>query len=378
MSGPVECAVCGDDQLDAVDQFALLPRVTSDCKPFAAGGSLAVCSRCGTIQKPPDGAWISDIERIYRAYEIYQLSDGAEQPIFTPGGPVPRSRVLVDFLVRKTTLASEGRLIDIGCGNGAALANFSAALPQWRLDGNELSDSALGRLRRLPNFDTLYTCDPGKIPGRYDLVTMIHSLEHMLSPRSVFAVIARLLATGGRLFVEVPDVETSPFDLLVADHRTHFTCATLAHLAAGTGYAVDFIDNGVLPKEISLIAHRDAAPEPLQDAASGLAIARAATRWLSDVLAAAAEAARHEPFGLFGSSISAMWLFGALRERVSFFVDEDPARIGRHCEGRPIRAPGDVPPGAAIYVPMLPAIANRIAARYAGASARFVTPPGFQ
>ena len=141
---------------------------------------------------------------------------------------------------------------------------------------------------------------------------------------------------------------------------------------------MDFIDNGVLPKEITLLARRGPMQAVAPRAAAGGVIAREATKWLSDVLAAATETSRHRPFGVFGSSISAMWLFGALRERIDFFVDEDPARIGRECEGRPILHPRNAPSGAAVFVPLLPAIGIQVASRYLDAPARFVAPPARQ
>jgi hypothetical protein len=85
------CIVCGVDRLEEVAEYNALPRVTSDCKPFAAGGRLFACRVCGSIQKLPDESWLADIKRIYKEYEIYHLSDGAEQLIFTDGA-VPRSR----------------------------------------------------------------------------------------------------------------------------------------------------------------------------------------------------------------------------------------------------------------------------------------------
>jgi len=80
---PFGCIVCGSARLEEIKEYNALPRVTSDCKPFAAGGRLFACHGCGGIQKLPDGNWLAEIERIYGDYEIYQLSDGAEQLIFT-------------------------------------------------------------------------------------------------------------------------------------------------------------------------------------------------------------------------------------------------------------------------------------------------------
>ena len=98
------CGVCGADDLLDLRAFSRLPRVTSDCKPWPAGGRLSVCRRCGTIQKKADAKWLEDIRSIYGAYSIYELSSGEEQVIFSEAGvPRARSKVLVDFVVRRAS-----------------------------------------------------------------------------------------------------------------------------------------------------------------------------------------------------------------------------------------------------------------------------------
>jgi SAM-dependent methyltransferase len=371
------CAVCGSARLEEIKEFRTLPRVTSDCKPFQAGGRLFACSGCDAIQKVPDENWRADTKKIYQEYEIYKLSEGTEQVIFTPSGAVPRSQRLVGFLRSSVSLPPHGRLIDVGCGNGAALSRFSEALPSWRLYGSELSDRALASLQKIPNFVELYTTSIDRVVGRFDLVSLIHSLEHMESPRSVLEHATRLLAEDGFLFVEVPDVETSPFDLVVADHLMHFSRATLSRIAEQAGAGVLVISNTVLPKEITLIARASLGKAARADAPQGKQSGRATVRWLGRVLALAHDLARERPFGIFGTSISGMWLFGPLSEAVSFFVDEDPSRIGRDFAGRPILSPLDAPRGATVLVPLAPAVAGKIAERYVDAPARFVPVPPF-
>jgi SAM-dependent methyltransferase len=372
------CQICGGHGLEPQSEFASLPRVTSDCKPWPAGGSLALCRDCGAIQKIPDEKWQDEIRRIYGAYAIYQLSEGAEQVVFTAADGVasPRSRVLVDFIARTIDLPATGRLIDIGCGNGAALASFSKLLPRWELYGNELSDRALAELRKIPNFVALYsTADLGQVPGRYDLVSMIHSLEHMPAPLSTLKAAARLLKDRGTLFIEVPDVESSPFDLLVADHLCHFSADTLRHLASRAGLSATTLSTAVLGKEITFLGRHGDAAVPRPDPATGFRVAQATLAWLHAVLDRGRGLATEGPFGIFGTSISGMWLYGALGGRVDFFVDEDATRIGRRYDGKPILSPREAPAGATVYVPLTPAVSNRVVARLAGLAARFVAPP---
>ena len=74
----------------------------------------------------------------------------------------------------------------------------------------------------------------------------------------------RLPAPGGRLFVEVPNAETNPFEYLVADHATHFTPSTLGRLAAGAGWIVDELSAGWVSKELSMVAHPAEGPVTVQ------------------------------------------------------------------------------------------------------------------
>jgi SAM-dependent methyltransferase len=359
-----------------VPAYRELPRVTSDCKPFAAGGRLFVCAACGAIQKTADERWFSEIKSIYDAYEIYGVAGGAEQLIFSADGAgAPRSRRLIDALQRYAALPERGRLIDIGCGNGAALCNFAEALPRWELYGSELSNAAGPALRRLPQFRELYTVPPAQIPGRFDLVSMIHSLEHMPAPVAALNDAKHLVSERGTLFVEVPDVETSPFDVLVADHLMHFSTATLGFLAATRcGMRTDLLTNQVLPKELTYIGHPGGAEHvPLPFAADGQRVAERTVRWLRGTIEVASKLVDAAPiFGIFGTSISAMWLFGALSGRAEFFVDEDPARVGKTCAGRRVLAPNEVPIGATVYVPLIPQTAEAVVSRLGKSSARWV------
>jgi 2-polyprenyl-3-methyl-5-hydroxy-6-metoxy-1,4-benzoquinol methylase len=359
------CRICDENALEPVDAYAALPRVTSDCKPWPAGGSLMVCAHCGGVQKVADKKWYEEINQIYRAYQIYKLSGGSEQVIFDQSGAArPRSQALVDFIIREANLKAAGDLIDIGCGNGAALVNFSKALPSWSMHGTELSDAPLETLEALPNFGGFYKVEPKELTQHFDVVTMIHALEHMPDPGETLAESVRLLNDGGQVFVEIPNVETSPFDILIADHKTHFSPSHLDYLARRVGLDARIVRDDVLPKEITMLASRGAVQPRKPDAAVGRAIAHGHVNWLSALLRMSREiASKSRPFGIFGTSISGMWLYGGLDRKPHFFVDEDKTRIGGSYDGIPIVSPADVPAGSAVILPLNPGAANSVRER---------------
>lgn len=375
------CQACASGRLDEIAGFAELPRVTSDSKTFRAGGRLFVCARCGLTQKIADPAWLEEIAEIYRDYDMYHQSAAIDQPVFDPvsGKPSGRCEVLARHLRDSSTLPAEGSLLDVGAGSGAMLGAFSAGCPGWRLHGLDLDERKLSALRAIPRFEKLHTGAPETLSERFELITLIHSLEHFTTPLRMLQALSRCLVPGGRLFVQVNDVERMTFDLVVADHLCHFSAASLGDLAARAGLRVEALQTDWVNKELSLIAAPGDAPAPARPgyAASALERAQRATAWLQRMLGEARAAARPggRGFGIFGTSVAATWLAGGLGSAVEFFVDEDPARQGRTHLGRPILAPTQMPAGAVVFLAFVREVASTISRRLGALPVRFALPP---
>jgi SAM-dependent methyltransferase len=372
------CQVCGSERLRELVSFRELPRVTSDARPWPAGGRLACCEECGAAQKIVDDAWRAEIAQIYRNYELYHQSQGDEQPIFSgqSTGPQPRSALIIDYLDGALTLREDARVLDFGCGTGSALKTFSGRHPRWRLYGAEIRDDARERLAQLPNFVELYTCDLDAIDARFDLVTLIHSLEHIISPVDTLIELRRLIGDDGRVFVQVPDCAITPFDFVIVDHLTHFTVESLRRLGERAGYETVAAHDALLPKELSWIgkavASRDRPAETPQKRMDEIC---AQVDWLNAQVRNSRELARSSAnFGIFGTSISGTWLAGAVDDEVDFFVDEDPQRIGREHMGRPIIAPDNVAENSDVFVPLIPKVAAAVKSRLARQGVRYHAP----
>jgi SAM-dependent methyltransferase len=375
----VVCHACGGAEIELSTAFPALSRVTSDCKPWGAGGSLARCNTCGLVQVVVDSIWKRDAEAIYAGYTIYHQSGGVEQSVFAANssGGVPRSTAILDRLRSHVELPKRGRLLDVGCGNGAFLRACSTALPGWTLAGSEFDGRYREQVESIPGVERLYPKEIDAIPGTFDLVSMIHVLEHIPSPLDLLAAIAEKVSEGGLLLIEVPDCSVNPFMLLVADHCSHFSPGVLGDLMAAAGFEVIVAAGSWIPKEVTVVARMPAGglrPRGTRTSGSESPDVFGGVERLRSVIDAASRLASRPPFGIFGTSIAATWLNSQLGGVAEYFVDEDTNRIGKRHMGVPIISAAEVPEGGALYFALPEPIAKSVARRVARVDVRIGGP----
>lgn len=201
------------------------------------------------------------------------------------------------------------------------------------------------------------------VPGRFDLIVMIHVIEHMPNPVNSLRDLGDKLADRGVIVLEVPEYGQNPFDLLVADHCTHFSQETLSRLAMAGGYSVLSAATDWIPKEVSVVAEKPTRVAASQDPLVGTAaldLVRGKLQWLAVVRDYAHDLAKRGVLGLFGTSIAATWLVAELGSSVSFLVDEDPRRTGREFMGLPVYTPAQAPGGSDVLIALPNEVAEKI------------------
>jgi 2-polyprenyl-3-methyl-5-hydroxy-6-metoxy-1,4-benzoquinol methylase len=139
-----------------------------------------------------------------------------------------------------------GRLLDFGCGSGAFLERMRRQ--GWDVTGLDISAPTIDRVRGDLGLNALCGSlpHPDLSPESFELITMWHSLEHVHAPLEVLREAHRLLVPGGKLLVEVPNIDSLPFrcfghvwyGLDLPRHLTHFAPWTLYLLLHKAGFRV--------------------------------------------------------------------------------------------------------------------------------------------
>jgi SAM-dependent methyltransferase len=142
--------------------------------------------------------------------------------------------------------AAQGRLLDVGCATGRYLRQMGAV--GWKLAGIEFDPEAAAKARTVtPDVFEGDPVDAPFAPGRFDVVTAFHVIEHLPDPLGALRRMVEWLVPGGLMIVEVPNVGGvggrmfgrywSGLDF--PRHLVHFTPETMGAMVARAGGRVE-------------------------------------------------------------------------------------------------------------------------------------------
>lgn len=104
------------------------------------------------------------------------------------------------------------RVLEIGCGGGANLAELKRRFPGCRTTGVELRGDAAEaavQSKRVDEMKVGSVLDPAAVsfaPGSFDLIVLSHVLEHFSDPAAVLARAGEWLTPDGRLLIALPNI----------------------------------------------------------------------------------------------------------------------------------------------------------------------------
>lgn len=220
--------------------------------PFGRDYFVSECSRCGFIHQNP--AWN---EKFYNSlYEyfsgLYAYGSAAHKNY---SAEIKRYKTIALTLDALGQMPAKPRLLDFGCQDGSFL--------NWLKEKTKFGGKAqfFGYdilLKNIPEGGRFYNnfkelINSGK---KFDVITINYVLEHVLEPRQLLASLTKnLLADGGRLIIEVPNISLlMPADLSPThiQHTNYFTPATLTALINMAGLSLENItalDNFILGRD---------------------------------------------------------------------------------------------------------------------------------
>lgn len=201
---PIQCLYCYSKSLTAY-----LDGIRDRLEYVPGEFSFVQCQECGSLHLspippeeqipmlyPPVYSFRSDFERSTRVKRTLALIEDRLFYRYLLGGAVR--------VVRNHTDLKGGSMLDIGCGTGSRLQQFSAA--GFSVRGLEVQPQLVEYVREKLGFlADLGTLESLAYPSNsFVLVTLFCVLEHLLDIRALLREVYRLLQPGGWMVAEVP------------------------------------------------------------------------------------------------------------------------------------------------------------------------------
>ena len=145
----------------------------------------------------------------------------------------------------RSLIGDHGRILDVGCGNGAALLKLRDA-GRWELFGLEIDDGAAKKAREVGlNVQQGELLGSDLPSGTFDLIRMGHVIEHVLNPVETLKRAHDLLRPGRVLLGETPNTDSLDYRLFrkywgalhVPRHLTFFDNRNLRDALHRAGFA---------------------------------------------------------------------------------------------------------------------------------------------
>jgi len=246
------CMLCGSTQKKQFD------RVRSFGFPLV----YYQCERCGLVFQSTEESQAVDPVFYAETYrKVYQAS--AEPTAKDLWVQSQRAAHLLSLL-RGQTIPNPQRVLDVGASAGVLLAAFQKALGSDVM-GVEPGDAyrayAEGQgITMMASLDALIRSNP----ERFELITMMHVLEHLPDPVKTLRILrTELLATDGYLLLEVPNFYAH--DSYELAHLVCYTPHTLRETLRQGGFRVVKVWRHGLPRSARLNLYLTVLAQPQTD-----------------------------------------------------------------------------------------------------------------
>ena len=216
-----------------------------------------LCLNCGLVFQSPRMSE-DELNSFYQK-EYRQVYQGSENPIQKDLSVQKERSGFVIKVLQDNGVENIDHHLDIGCSSGILLERVREEF-QCQVVGIEPGDAyrSCAESRGLKVYATLEDAGQGKeIP--FDLITMIHVLEHLPDPVDYLNQLKTMwLTSAGVLLIEVPNLYAH--DSFEVAHLTSFSRFTLVEMLKKAGYAIKGLlkhgrpRSNMIPLYITLLA----------------------------------------------------------------------------------------------------------------------------
>lgn len=214
MNVEINCRQCGDDNPKSLGRIPPSEQFAGQVlEPDWDPGSLYECRRCSLGFRAP----------AYSEAEYETLYARASDQVWVSAG-LRRDQLMVRDCVNGH--AAGGSVLDVGCYDGSLLAALG---PSWQKFGVEASAQA-AKVAGERGFTILAKRfrDLAALSQRFEVITAVDVIEHVLDPRAFLEALAQRLVPGGLLVISTGSLDAPAWRLAGA---SYWYCTIPEHIS---------------------------------------------------------------------------------------------------------------------------------------------------
>jgi 2-polyprenyl-3-methyl-5-hydroxy-6-metoxy-1,4-benzoquinol methylase len=376
------CRACGYEILYYLD----LPTnsfTISDCSRWNGPNPQFYVCNCGYVGKLLNDSYKKALDRSYENYDPYWQNRKTENQEtvseqksldLSTKKLLNRSGLLIKYLIESSFIslktANPINILEYGCGSGPFIdALTNSEIKNYLVDAADLNDTHYEAISKKSKFRRFYNLVNQEIDQAYDLITLVHVLEHVNDPIELLNDLSKLLAEDGKILLQIPNALINPFDFIIADHLSHFNILNIINLIQKSNLELLNYSIEVIPKEITLLLGRKLKEfnkieiPALNDK---MELPRDFIYYYENTID---RLGPKQEIIIYGTSIGSLWLTSVVEQKgfkVSAYLDEDEGRVGNNINSVKIMHPKDFNlfEQAIVLIPLAPILAAEILQKY--------------
>lgn len=202
------------------------------------------CKDCGLVYRSP----ILDEkekELLYEHFRDVELRGENKYEYFQRITSLPpeQSENYEKSVFLEKYLPKKGRVLDVGYGAGVFLYTFRNYFPGWKTLGIEPTNG-FADVAKENNINIIYGyLKKDTFDTKFDLITLIHVLEHMDNFKETLSTLKHHLKKDGLLYIEVPSVKDIGYfpkshEKFMCQHDIIFSREVLENVLTELGYSI--------------------------------------------------------------------------------------------------------------------------------------------
>lgn len=325
MNEELTCRVCHGKDITLLD-LPINSFITSDCNMWQGSKPRFYICDCNYVGKALNDSYKDSLEHSYKSYEPYWQNRKLGAPKaavqeqksldITSGKFLSRSDLLVSYLFNKSILEEQNyktfTILEYGCGSAPFIdALENSKIQNYIVDLADLNDIHYEVVSKKCSFRKFYNITNQMLDQTYDLITLVHVLEHVDNPVELLINLSKSLKDNGKLLVQIPNSSINPFDFIIADHLSHFSLANIIKLIRKTDLKVFNYSVETVPKEITLLIGKNQNEIELPNFNDKLDLP---INFFNDYKNLIDKLTSKHKIIIFGTSIGALWLTSEIQK----------------------------------------------------------------